>query len=38
MTSILKITDLHVATPEGKEILRGVNLEIKRGPFVFTAH
>ena len=31
MTSILKITDLHVATPEGKEILRGVNLEIKRG-------
>jgi Fe-S cluster assembly ATP-binding protein len=31
MAEILKITDLHVATAEGKEILRGVNLEIKRG-------
>jgi Fe-S cluster assembly ATP-binding protein len=31
MPEILKITDLHVATSEGKEILRGVNLEIKRG-------
>jgi Fe-S cluster assembly ATP-binding protein len=31
MSEILKITDLHVATPEGKEILKGVNLEIKRG-------
>src|SRR4249919_998919 len=30
MVEILKITDLHVATPEGKEILRGVNLELKR--------
>src|ERR1041385_4572245 len=30
MTEILKITDLHVAV-EGKPILRGVNLEIKRG-------
>jgi Fe-S cluster assembly ATP-binding protein len=30
MAEILKITDLHVAT-EGKPILRGVNLEIKRG-------
>ncbi len=27
----LKITDLHVSTADGKEILRGVNLEIKRG-------
>jgi Fe-S cluster assembly ATP-binding protein len=31
MSETLKITDLYVATPEGKEILRGVNLEIKRG-------
>lgn len=31
MAETLKITDLHVATSEGKEILRGVNLEIKRG-------
>ena len=31
MTDTLKITDLHVATTEGKEILRGVNLEIKPG-------
>jgi Fe-S cluster assembly ATP-binding protein len=31
MAEILKITDLHVATSEGKEILRGVDLEIKRG-------
>jgi Fe-S cluster assembly ATP-binding protein len=31
MPETLKITDLHVATTEGKEILRGVNLEIKRG-------
>jgi Fe-S cluster assembly ATP-binding protein len=31
MTETLKISDLHVATSEGKEILRGVNLEIKRG-------
>ena len=31
MAEILKIKDLHVSTPEGKEILRGVNLEIKRG-------
>jgi Fe-S cluster assembly ATP-binding protein len=31
MAETLKITDLHVATAEGKEILRGVNLEIKRG-------
>mgnify|MGYP003500713792 CR=1 FL=1 len=31
MSETLKITDLHVATPEGKEILRGVNLELKRG-------
>ncbi len=30
MTEFLKITDLHVAV-EGKPILRGVNLEIKRG-------
>ncbi|MBI3840151.1 MAG: Fe-S cluster assembly ATPase SufC [Planctomycetia bacterium] len=30
MVETLKITDLHVAT-EGKPILRGVNLEIKRG-------
>ncbi|HTU25774.1 MAG TPA: Fe-S cluster assembly ATPase SufC [Pirellulales bacterium] len=30
MTEILKISDLHVAV-EGKPILRGVNLEIKRG-------
>src|SRR4029079_13858681 len=30
MPEILKITDLHVAV-EGKPILRGVNLEIKRG-------
>lgn len=30
MTEILKITDLHVSV-EGKPILRGVNLEIKRG-------
>jgi Fe-S cluster assembly ATP-binding protein len=31
MAEILKIVDLHVSTAEGKEILRGVNLEIKRG-------
>jgi Fe-S cluster assembly ATP-binding protein len=31
MAETLKITDLHVATAEGKEILQGVNLEIKRG-------
>ena len=31
MSDTLKITDLHVATSEGKEILRGVNLELKRG-------
>ncbi len=31
MAEILKIKDLHVSTLEGKEILRGVNLEIKRG-------
>ncbi len=31
MAEILKIVDLHVATTDGKEILRGVNLEIKRG-------
>jgi Fe-S cluster assembly ATP-binding protein len=31
MTDTLKITDLHVATTEGKEILRGVNLEIRPG-------
>lgn len=31
MPEILKIVDLHVATSEGKEILRGVNLEIRRG-------
>ena len=30
MTEILKITDLHVSV-EGKPILRGVNLELKRG-------
>src|SRR4051812_2867088 len=30
MTEILKITDLHVSV-EGKPILRGVNLEIRRG-------
>src|SRR5436190_13834179 len=30
MTEILKITDLHVAV-EGKPILRGVDLAIKRG-------
>src|SRR3954462_9123706 len=30
MSETLKITDLHVAV-EGKPILRGVNLEIKRG-------
>ena len=30
MTEALKITDLHVAV-EGKPILRGVNLEVKRG-------
>jgi Fe-S cluster assembly ATP-binding protein len=31
MTETLKISDLHVATTDGKEILRGVNLEIKQG-------
>jgi len=31
MSETLKITDLHVSTSEGKEILRGVNLELKRG-------
>lgn len=31
MTETLKIADLHVATAEGKEILRGVNLSLKRG-------
>ena len=31
MTEMLKITDLCVATADGKEILRGVNLELKRG-------
>ncbi|MGD9720211.1 MAG: Fe-S cluster assembly ATPase SufC [Pirellulales bacterium] len=31
MSEILKITDLHVSTPEGKEILRGVNLQLQRG-------
>jgi Fe-S cluster assembly ATP-binding protein len=31
MIETLKIADLHVATAEGKEILRGVNLTIKRG-------
>jgi Fe-S cluster assembly ATP-binding protein len=31
MSETLKITDLHVATSDGKEILRGVNLEIKQG-------
>ena len=31
MSETLKITDLHVATPEGKEILCGVDLQIKRG-------
>jgi Fe-S cluster assembly ATP-binding protein len=31
MSEILKIKDLHVATTEGKEILRGVNLELKQG-------
>ena len=31
MSETLKITDLHVATSEGKEILRGLNLEIARG-------
>ncbi len=31
MSQALTITDLHVATSEGKEILRGVDLEIKRG-------
>ncbi len=30
MTDTLKITDLHVSV-EGKPILRGVNLEMKRG-------
>lgn len=30
MSDVLKITDLHVSV-EGKEILKGVNLEIKRG-------
>ena len=31
MSETLKIKDLHVATTDGKEILRGVNLEIKQG-------
>jgi len=31
MSQTLKITDLHVSTSEGKEILRGVNLTIKQG-------
>ena len=31
MAETLKIEDLHVATSEGKEILRGVTLAIKRG-------
>ena len=31
MSETLKITDLHVATSEGKEILKGVNLQIKQG-------
>jgi Fe-S cluster assembly ATP-binding protein len=31
MPETLKISYLHVSTAEGKEILRGVNLEIKRG-------
>src|SRR5258708_21916371 len=31
MVETLKITDLHVATPEGKPILMGVNLVIQRG-------
>jgi Fe-S cluster assembly ATP-binding protein len=31
MVDTLKIKDLHVATADGKEILRGVNLEIKPG-------
>jgi len=31
MAETLKISDLHVATSEGKEILRGVNLELRRG-------
>jgi Fe-S cluster assembly ATP-binding protein len=30
MTDVLKITNLHVSV-EGKPILRGVNLEMKRG-------
>jgi Fe-S cluster assembly ATP-binding protein len=31
MTETLKINDLYVSTADGKEILRGVNLAIKRG-------
>ena len=31
MTDSLKINDLYVSTSDGKEILRGVDLEIKRG-------
>ena len=31
MSETLKIKDLHVATTDGKEILRGVNLELKQG-------
>src|SRR3954447_21148092 len=31
MAETLKISDLHVATSDGKEILRGVNLELRRG-------
>jgi Fe-S cluster assembly ATP-binding protein len=31
MSDTLEIADLHVATSEGKEILRGVNLVIRRG-------
>jgi Fe-S cluster assembly ATP-binding protein len=31
MSDTLKINDLHVSTADGKEILRGVDLEIKRG-------
>jgi Fe-S cluster assembly ATP-binding protein len=31
MAEMLRINDLYVSTADGKEILRGVNLEIKRG-------
>ena len=31
MSELLVVTDLQVQTAEGKEILRGVNLKVKKG-------